>query len=122
LEIGSGLCKVKRTVRFKNKGLLSKMWNRNYFVYITTNPRKTVFYVEATNNLERRLAEHRENKGKPETFAGKYYCCKLLYYERHSNINHAIEREKEIRSMTRQVKGALIKSENPEMSVLKVST
>jgi len=41
------------------------MWNHNYFTYITTNPRKTVFNVGMTNDLERRLAEHRENKGKP---------------------------------------------------------
>jgi putative endonuclease len=67
------------------------------------------------------MAEHRENKGKPETFAGKYYCYKLLYYERHSNINHAIEREKEIKLMTRQAKEALIKSENPGMGLLKVN-
>ena len=41
------------------------MWNQNYFTYITTNPRKTVFYVGVTNNLERRLTEHYENRGKP---------------------------------------------------------
>ena len=40
------------------------MWNYNYFVYITTNPDKTVLYVGVTNDIERRLFEHRENRGK----------------------------------------------------------
>ena len=96
------------------------MWNRNYFVYITTNPRKTVFYVGMTNDLERRLAEHRENKGKPETFAGKYYCYKLVYHERHSHVNHAIEREKEIKLMSKELKEKLIKEENPYLLELKI--
>lgn len=96
------------------------MWNRNYFVYITTNPRKTVFYVGVTNDLERRLVEHRENKGKPETFAGKYYCYKLVYYERHPQVNHAIEREKEIKSMGKEAKEGLIKQENPYLLEIKV--
>lgn len=62
------------------------MFNHNYFVYITTNPGKTVYYVGMTNDLERRLIEHRQNKGKPETFAGRYYCYNLIYYERHTNL------------------------------------
>jgi putative endonuclease len=47
---------------------------RNYFIYITTNPEKEVLYIGITNDLKRRLFEHQENKGNPETFAGKYYC------------------------------------------------
>ena len=96
------------------------MWNKNYFVYITTNPGKTVYHVGMTNNLERRLAEHRENKGKPETFAGKYYCYNLIYYERLSNANHAIERENEIKLMNRAEKEALVKSVNPMLLSLKI--
>lgn len=42
------------------------MWNQNYFTYITTNPRKTVFYVGVTNDLEKRLTEHYENRVKGE--------------------------------------------------------
>jgi putative endonuclease len=73
-----------------------------------------------TNNLERRLEVHRENKGKPETFAGKYYCYNLVYYERYSSANHAIERENEIKLMNREEKGKLIKSENPKLLFLKI--
>ncbi|MDB5263971.1 MAG: endonuclease [Adhaeribacter sp.] len=96
------------------------MWNKNYFVYITTNPGKTVYYVGMTNNLERRLEEHRENKGKSETFAGKYYCYNLVYYERLSSINHAIAREKEIKLMNREEKEKLIKVDNPKLLFLKI--
>ena len=97
------------------------MWNHNYFTYITTNPRKTIFYVGMTNDLERRLAEHRENRGKPETFAGKYYCYKLVYYERHANVNHAIEREKEIKLMSKETKEQLIKNENAYLLEIKIT-
>ena len=47
-------------------------------------------YVGVTNNLEVRLKEHRRNKRKPEAFAGRYYCYKLLYFERFKYINDAI--------------------------------
>lgn len=46
----------------------------NYFVYITTNPAKTVLYTEMTNDIVRRMKEHFLNRGKSKTFAGKYYC------------------------------------------------
>ncbi len=97
------------------------MWNQNYFTYITTNPRKTVLYVGVTNDLEVRLAQHSENRGKPETFAGKYYCYKLVYYEWHLKIIQAIDREKEIKLMSREDKEKLIKTQNPAMLFFKVS-
>jgi putative endonuclease len=96
------------------------MKNHNYFVYIITNPAKTVYYVGVTNDLQRRLLEHRANKGKPETFAGKYYCYNLIYYERHTQVQHAIDREKEIKLMNRQEKEELIKSINPKINVLNI--
>jgi len=77
-----------------------------------------VFYVGVTNDLYRRLIEHRENRGKPETFAGRYYCYKLLYYERFTYVQHAIDSEKEIKLMSRDEKAALIKTINPKMLFL----
>ena len=94
------------------------MWNYNFFIYITTNYDKTVLYVGVTNDLVRRLHEHEENKGNTKTFAGKYYCYNLVYYERHSNIEHAIEREKEIKKWRREKKNALVHSLNPEWNFL----
>ncbi|GGG15963.1 GIY-YIG nuclease family protein [Pontibacter amylolyticus] len=95
------------------------MRSHNYFVYITTNPSKTVLYVGMTNDLVYRLEQHKANRGKPETFAGRYYCYKLLYYERYTYVQHAIDREKELKEWGREKKMALIKSENPYLRFLK---
>ena len=89
------------------------MWNYNFYVYITTNPNKTVLYVGVTNDLARRLFEHKENKGSRNSFAGKYHCHCLVYYEHFSNIEYAIEREKEIKKWSRIKKMNLIASTNP---------
>jgi putative endonuclease len=90
----------------------------NYYVYIVTNPAKTVLYVGVTNDLDVRIAEHYSNRGKPETFAGKYYCYNLLYQEHYSDIKTAINREKEIKGWTRKKKMDLIKIENPSFKIL----
>ncbi|WP_299991212.1 GIY-YIG nuclease family protein [uncultured Pontibacter sp.] len=95
------------------------MKSHNYFVYITTNPSKTVLYVGVTNDLVYRLEQHRENRGKPETFAGRYFCYKLLHYERYTYVQHAIDREKELKSWSREKKMELIKSENQYLRFLK---
>jgi len=96
------------------------MQSHNYFVYIITNPGKTVLYVGVTNDLMTRLDQHKANRGKPETFAGRYYCYQLLYYERYTFVQHAIEREKELKLLGREQKMELIKSENPYLRFLKV--
>lgn len=86
----------------------------NYFAYITTNPNKTTLYTGATNDLFTRMKHHFENKGNRKTFAGRYYCYNLIYFERFGDINMAIEREKEIKDMSRARKEELIKSLNPK--------
>ena len=68
-----------------------------YYVYITTNPAETVLYIGVTNNLARRLGPHYDNRGNPETFAGRYYCYHLLYVEQLPDIKNAIAREKELK-------------------------
>ncbi|MGF7081798.1 GIY-YIG nuclease family protein [Mucilaginibacter sp. UYCu711] len=94
------------------------MWNYNFYVYITTNPIKTVLYVGVTNDLNRRLFEHTENKGNKSSFAGKYYCHNLVYFEHFTHIEYAIQREKEIKKWSRIKKNALIASLNPEWTFL----
>lgn len=89
------------------------MWNYNFYMYITTNPEKTVLYVGMTNDLRARISQHTENKGNPDSFAGKYYCYNLVYYEHFSHVDHAIGREKEVKKWRREKKVALIESENP---------
>lgn len=93
----------------------------NYFVYITTNLRKTVLYSGVTNDLAIRLQQHYHNRGNTKTFAQKYYCYKLLYYERYTNINMAIEREKEMKNLSREQKKILIKETNPDWDFLVIT-
>jgi putative endonuclease len=94
------------------------MKQHNYFVYITTNPARTVLYVGVTNNLGTRLQQHYEERGRAKTFAGRYFCFHLLYYERFTYIQHAIDREKEIKKWRRAKKEALINAFNPEWTFL----
>ena len=93
----------------------------NYFIYIITNPNKTVLYTGMTYDLESRLIEHYHNKGVEKTFAGRYFCYNLLDYERQYSPLDEIEREKEIKDWNRQKKEALIKTINPEWKFLNSS-
>jgi len=96
------------------------MTKGNYYVYITTNPGRTVLYVGVTNDLKRRIYEHFNKRGDKRTFAGKYYCYELIYYEHYADIQHAIEREKEIKLMTRQKKEELIATKNPRWNTIRL--
>ena len=89
------------------------MRQHNYYTYILTNFKQTVLYVGVTNDLDRRLTEHYFGTDKNVAFANKYKCFYLVWYERHQYINHAIEREKEIKGWTRDKKKKLIEEENP---------
>ncbi len=94
------------------------MKDYTFYVYITTNPEKTVLYTGMTNDLIRRIDEHYESRGKPEKFAGKYFCYKLIYWEHHRYVRNAIDREKEIKAWRREKKVALIEETNPEWRFL----
>lgn len=88
------------------------------YVYITTNSQKAVLYTGVTNDLAQRLVEHYINKGNSKTFAGKYYCYNLIYFENHGSPSEAIEREKEIKDWNRSKKEKLINYFNPEWRFL----
>jgi putative endonuclease len=90
----------------------------NFYTYILTSSSKKVLYVGVTNDLERRLYEHYTGVDQKESFANKYKCYYLVWFERHQYVNHAIEREKEIKGWVRSKKIALIESENPEWRFL----
>jgi putative endonuclease len=89
------------------------MPNYNFYTYILTNYNRTVLYTGVTSDLERRLYEHYFGVNQKECFTSKYKCYYLVWYERHQYIQHAIEREKEIKGWLRSKKVALIKLENP---------
>nr|MBK9650721.1 GIY-YIG nuclease family protein [Bacteroidota bacterium] len=91
----------------------------NYFVYIVTNKNRTVLYTGVTNDLERRLYEHEKNsKSINKTFTGRYNAYFLIYWESFQYIQHAIEREKEIKGWTRLKKENLINGFNPDWKFL----
>jgi putative endonuclease len=91
-------------------------------VYILTNAYKNVLYIGVTNDVERRIEEHRlDGLGPKLTFAGKYNCFYLVYWERHQHIQQAIEREKQLKGWKRDKKDALIASFNPEWKFLNES-
>ncbi|MBL4715938.1 MAG: GIY-YIG nuclease family protein [Bacteroidia bacterium] len=94
------------------------MWNYNYYIYIVTNPRKQVLYTGVTNDLKARVIQHYNNRGNKSSFAGRYYCHHLIYYEHFTHIEHAIEREKEIENWRREKKEKLIKGFNPNWNFL----
>ncbi|HEY6337873.1 MAG TPA: GIY-YIG nuclease family protein [Candidatus Sulfotelmatobacter sp.] len=81
-----------------------------YFVYIMSNRSKTL-YTGVTNNLIRRVREHKE--GRASDFTTKYKLDRLVYFERFEDIRNAIEREKQIKGLLRMKKIALIVSVNP---------
>jgi len=93
----------------------------HYYVYIVTNPERTVLYTGVTNNLAQRLIEHWINRGNPKSFAGKYFCYNLIYYEYFPYIINAIAREKEIKGWSRQKKLDLIKTLNPDWTFMNPS-
>ena len=82
-----------------------------FYVYIMTNPRKTVLYTGVTNNLVRRVWEHRNGLG--SKFAAKYHCARLVLYEAFHDPYNAILREKQIKAGSRARKIELIEGMNP---------
>jgi len=86
--------------------------DHNYYVYILTNWNNRIVYTGVTNNLERRLFEHKNKL--LEGFTKKYNLNKLVYYETTSDIHSAIEREKEIKNWRREKKNRLVETSNPE--------
>ncbi|VAX15074.1 Excinuclease ABC, C subunit-like [hydrothermal vent metagenome] len=84
--------------------------SKQYYVYIMTNKNNTVLYTGVTNNLEKRVYEHKEkiNPG----FTAKYNICKLVYYEDSGDIRYAIQREKQIKAGSRKKKVDLVEKCN----------
>jgi len=85
---------------------------------MVTNPRKTSLYIGVTNDLPARLQEHYENRGKQETWAGRYYCYNLIYFEQFQYIDKAIAREKQLKNWSRKKKEFLINKVNPKWNSL----
>jgi len=85
---------------------------KQYYVYIMTNKANMVLYTGVTNDLKRRVYDHKEKLF--DGFTKKYNVVKLVYYEVFKTIESAIKREKQIKRWRREWKTKLIEKVNPE--------
>ena len=92
----------------------------NYYVYILSNDTDVAIYTGVTNNLLRRVYEHKNNL-EPTSFTAKYSIHKLVYFEETTDIRAAIEREKQIKSWNRKRKNQLVETKNPKWEDLYAS-
>lgn len=90
-----------------------------YYVYILTNWNNKVMYVGVTNDIERRIFEHKNKL--IEGFTKKYNVDKLVYFEITSSIEAAIEREKQLKGWKRIRKNELVEANNPSWTDLSES-
>jgi len=87
----------------------------NYFVYIVTNQYRTTLYIGITNNIQKRISQHYfDSQNERKSFAGKYQCIYLVYYEGFEFPKDAIAREKELKKWRREKKNKLISEFNPK--------
>ena len=84
----------------------------NYYVYILSNENNNVIYTGVTNNLVRRIYEHKNHLDK-SSFTSRYNIEKLVYYETTSDVESAISREKQIKGWNRKRKNKMIENKNP---------
>jgi len=92
------------------------METKQYYLYMTTNKFNNVIYIGVTNDLKRRIYEHKNKI--VVGFTSKYNVDKLVYYEVYNNILDAILREKQIKGGSRKKKMDLIKNMNPKFKDL----
>lgn len=90
------------------------------YCYILTNKNKTVLYIGATNNLERRISEHKHGVYK-NSFTKKYNCHLLVYFEEFDDVADAFAREKQLKAGNRKRKEGLINEINPDWEDLSVN-
>ena len=84
------------------------------WVYIMTNPARSVLYTGVTANIVRRVAEHKAGACQ-EAFTAQYHCTDLLLQEAYTDIRDAIRREKQLKNWKRSWKLELIRRLNPQL-------
>ena len=92
------------------------------YVYLVTNPTRTVLYIGVTNDLSRRLFEHSSSRGEAGKFTGRYQVDLLVYFEICPDPTQAIAREKQLKGWTRAKKEALISAFNPAWETIDPDT
>ncbi|MBI2634067.1 GIY-YIG nuclease family protein [Candidatus Peregrinibacteria bacterium] len=85
---------------------------KSYYVYILTNKTNNVLYIGVTNDIQKRVYEHKNKL--VQSFTAKYRCNKLVFYEETNDINAALQREKQLKNWRRQWKRNLVEQNNPD--------
>ena len=83
-----------------------------YYVYILSNVTNYTIYIGVTNDLIRRVYEHKNDLA-PESFTSRYGVHKLVYFEQTTDVKAALEREKQLKGWRRSKKNALVETMNP---------
>ena len=86
-------------------------WNHNYYIYLLSNKYNSVIYTGMTNNIQRRIIQHKSLQ--IAGFTSRYRVTKLVYFEHFRLVEDAIQREKQLKAGSRDQKIALIESVNP---------
>jgi putative endonuclease len=94
------------------------MHSRSYYVYILASERNGTLYIGVTNDLKRRVFEHKEKK--IDGFTKEYSVSNLVYYEETSDIHSALAREKQLKNWHRKWKTDLIEKDNPDWNDLQI--
>jgi putative endonuclease len=104
---------------FSENGADTMPVEKHYYVYLITNWNNKVMYVGVTNDLKRRIYEHKNKLVKG--FTDKYNVNKLVYFEETTDVNSALAREKEIKKWRREKKNNLVLEVNPTWADLSVA-
>jgi len=110
---------MKRLVYLNNLINIAKktiMKNKKYYVYIITNKKRSTLYIGVTNNLKRRIYEHKNEL--VDGFSKRHHLHKLVFYETFNSINNAIQMEKKMKKWDREWKIELIEDLNPDWNDL----
>jgi putative endonuclease len=90
-----------------------------FYVYIMANKSRSTLYIGITNNLTKRILEHRSESN--PGFTSRYHCNRLIYFEQFEKPSDAIHREKQLKGWRREKKEALILTKNPDVEDLAIT-
>lgn len=91
---------------------------KKYYCYILSNKNRTVLYIGYTDNLERRLNQHKRGNG--ALYTKKYNVVELVFFEEYEEKSEAKKREKQLKNWKREWKWDLVRNNNPELSTIKI--
>ena len=94
--------------------------NKSYYVYLLAGKRNGTLYIGITNNLKRRMFEHKDKLSRG--FTKKYNVNRLVYFEQYNDVRQALTREKRLKKWHRAWKLELIEKSNPEWKNLSLDT